>query len=68
MRTQKLTVREEQILSLIEAGKRYKVIAVICGITKGTVTMHVRNIRVKLDARPEIKTALIRKQSPEAHA
>jgi two-component system nitrate/nitrite response regulator NarP len=43
-----LTEREKQIASLIRAGLRNKVIAEKCGLTEGTVKVHLHSIFQKL--------------------
>jgi DNA-binding NarL/FixJ family response regulator len=45
-----LTNREEQIVSLLRAGKANKQIAFDLGVSLGTVKVHVHNIMKKLDA------------------
>ena len=59
-RTQVLSPREEQILTLVESGKRNKAIAELCGIALGTVKVHVANIRLKLGADVNTKTTHLR--------
>lgn len=45
-----LTEREATCLTLLANGQRYSDIALSLGITISTVTMHIKNARVKLGA------------------
>jgi DNA-binding CsgD family transcriptional regulator len=45
-----LSIREEEILSMLYAGKTYQQVADLCFIHISTVRKHVNNIYVKLNA------------------
>jgi DNA-binding CsgD family transcriptional regulator len=47
--TQKLTMRESQVLALIAAGCTYSQTAERLGISLHTVTTHIKNMYRKLD-------------------
>ena len=53
-----LTAREEEILGLIVAGHRNKVIGRILNISDGTVKVHVKNLLRKLNARSRLEAAI----------
>ena len=48
--TPRLTVRQEQVLSLVAHGKTDKEIAVILGIGEGTVNTHMNMLMERLGA------------------
>ena len=55
----KLTPRENQILSLLAEGQSNKVIARNLGISDGTVKLHVKSILRKLDIHSRVEAAVI---------
>lgn len=65
-RSDTLTAREQEVLSLIRAGDRNKTIARHLGISVNTVKFHMKRVAAKLDAKGSGRAMLARSASEAA--